>query len=630
VTRIDRALLERLPQFFERITPPEEATPREYITWIEDLLGRDPASVREQRTDTDPTVSLSVNDGQGLSFYARVRHPLEEMQHKSEVGQNVAVRDVYAMQAFRACLNEILRAYDLLAEQMMGGVEPLMTWAQFRIELGLAVEGHQAQQVGGDYRNGRVLFSRLDEARGLIHDHIYILGLAEGLFPAQIQEDPLYSDRERKKLQDEAGFEVQTSTDRVDSGLIFYEACAMARETLTLSRPTLDEKANPWPPSILWREVNTILKDAPTLRIRAGAAPLVEETADMREAGVAVAAAISQQLVSVNDASGVLASLLGDATHSSRWVNILRGRAIEARRENIRQPFDQFSGILRQPELIAKVAAQLGVNRQWSATQFNDYGYCPFRFFSKRVLRLEELEEPEEGLDAAQLGSVQHEVLENTYLQILAEGFVIAPENVGRALELLHEEAAKCLPTAPQRWGFRPTPLWKHEQAEIMSRLTQLIKLDFSESTKSPFVLNPRSKNPVAVVVEEIGGTRAVFALEQAFGMDGKPNAVIDGAAGPLKVRGKIDRIDRVGNTLIVMDYKSGTKTPKNQDIEEGRNFQMLLYLLAAQQIIQQEHPELIVQVGMFWSIRTQKAETSAQILANDPLFEEAEQTRAS
>ncbi|MBL1135249.1 MAG: hypothetical protein HND46_08015 [Chloroflexi bacterium] len=619
VTEIDPALHQRLQAFFERVTPPKEATPREFVAWIENLLGPDSAYLRERRADIDPTLA-SYEGGEGhLSFYNQIREPLEGLGDNS---QAVMVRDIHAMQAFRACLNEIFRAYDLLAEQTMGGVEALIAWEDFRKDLQQAIESHQVEPVGGLYRNGRVLFADVFEASGLTHDHIYIMGMAEGVFPSQNLEDPLYSDTERRQAQAEPTyFELQTTTEQVDDGLVFYQTCAMARETLTLSRPTLDEKANPWPPSILWRETTAILTDAHKTTLRSGEAPKLEESGDMREAGIALTATIHQ--LAAGEARVILSSLLADREHGPRWQNILRGRLIEARREKLNVPFDQYSGVLSSPALIARVAAQLGSSRKWSASQFNDYGYCPFRFFAKRVLRLEELKAPEEGYDAAQLGSVQHEVLENTYLRILNEGLLIQPENEKRAIQILTEEAARWLPTAPQRWGFRPTPLWEQEKDEIVRRLTLLISLDFSDNPKSPFVATARSKSTISELVDSVRGERRVFALEKAFGMDGGLEAVVDGEAGPLWVRGKIDRMDRIGDKLIIIDYKSGSKTPKNEDIEEGRNFQMLLYLLAARQIIAQEHPELEVRAGMFWSIRTRKAD--GQILADDSLLQEAQ-----
>ena len=56
----------------------------------------------------------------------------------------------------------------------------------------------------------------------------------------------------------------------------------------------------------------------------------------------------------------------------------------------------------------------------------NDYGVCGFRFFAKRLLKLEAWEEPEESLDAAKLGTINHAILEATYRELGERGLAIA------------------------------------------------------------------------------------------------------------------------------------------------------------------------------------------------------------
>jgi ATP-dependent helicase/DNAse subunit B len=51
-------------------------------------------------------------------------------------------------------------------------------------------------------------------------------------------------------------------------------------------------------------------------------------------------------------------------------------------------------------------------------------------------------------------------------------------------------------------------------------------------------------------------------------------------------VEGKIDRIDlEEDGSFSVMDYKTGREAPSRGDIEEGVEFQVPLYLLAAQRL---------------------------------------------
>ncbi|HLA45919.1 MAG TPA: PD-(D/E)XK nuclease family protein, partial [Aggregatilineales bacterium] len=63
---------------------------------------------------------------------------------------------------------------------------------------------------------------------------------------------------------------------------------------------------------------------------------------------------------------------------------------------------------------------------------------------------------------------------------------------------------------------------------------------------------------------------------------------------------------------------------PTNKDLEEGRNFQMLLYLLAAQRILQEQKSgeSYRIRGGLFWSIQRNKS--GGELLADDPMIQAA------
>ncbi len=339
----------------------------------------------------------------------------------------------------------------------------------------------------------------------------------------------------------------------------------------------------------------------------------------MTEAAVAVAAALSGEHAD-QSAANVHNALLDHPTCAARWLNVLHGRALEAQRADPAVPFDQYGGVLTNAALIAAAARRLGPDHVWSASQFNDYGMCPFRFFARRLLKLEELEEPQEGLDQLQLGSINHAILEHTYQQVAAEGLAITPENRERALDLLDETAAQIFATAPRQYGFRPSPVWAHEQAEMLRRLRWLVELDFSD--EHPFQLQGRQradKRPVAARVD--GLMRIPYGQEAVFGGDDLP-LVLDGAAGPVRVRGVIDRLDRADDHIVVIDYKSGSTPRKVDDMRTGRDFQMTLYLLAAGELLRRSDPARAVIGGLFWHVRNRQ--TSGEVAADGGVVEES------
>jgi RecB family exonuclease len=60
---------------------------------------------------------------------------------------------------------------------------------------------------------------------------------------------------------------------------------------------------------------------------------------------------------------------------------------------------------------------------------------------------------------------------------------------------------------------------------------------------------------------------------------------------GPIRLRGRIDRVDRVRhgemNGLLVIDYKT-SRPPKRGDVTQGRNLQLPIYAAAAAQVLKE------------------------------------------
>jgi ATP-dependent helicase/DNAse subunit B len=610
--RADAALLrDGLTQFFDRITPPDSGTAYTLTRWLEDLIGPDPAAQALDAAEEIGPIEPDAGAADHLNVLGCVRATADAAR---------AARDVSALQAFNRVLRGIRAAHDLLTRD---GTLAVLSWSDFRAELGLAVECTTVIPPGGLSRSGRVLATNVLEARGLPHDHVFILGLSEGLFPAQEPEGALYQEGERLNLERQ-GIDMLTAVERSDDMSLFYQAIGLARRSLTLSRFTVDDKGAECHPSPYWQAVCAavaIPADQKT-RIRTGAAPSLDDAATLSEAAVAVAAVFSGETGEndINMAASMYNALLRHRAWGSRWRNVLRGRAIEARREDPASPFDRHSGLLTDPNLITIAARWLGPDHVWSASQFNDLGFCPFRFFARRLLNLEELEEPEEGLDPLQLGSINHAILERAYAQIAAEGLAIAPENLARALEILDAAAEAVFTRAPAAYGFRASPVWACERHEMRRRLRWLVEMDFGD--KSPFrPVSSREGRPVARQVQD--SVRQPYRLEAAFGPEGDlPALEIDGPAGSLRARGLIDRMDRAGNGVIVIDYKTGTTRHTVDDMAEGRDFQMMVYLLAARAILDRSDPGATVVGGLFWHIRNRQV--SGEVRADDLALEAA------
>jgi len=209
-----------------------------------------------------------------------------------------------------------------------------------------------------------------------------------------------------------------------------------------------------------------------------------------------------------------------------------------------------------------------GAGKKVSPTSLETYGACGYRYFTRSVLRLNVVDEPDERemMDAAERGSVIHRVLERFFLFQQERGRPAANEtwtatDEALLLQIADEELAKA--AARGQTGLKVYS--RHEARTIGSDLRQFLVADnaFRQAT---------------------GAVPAEF--EQAI-----PLTEIAGVT----LRGRVDRIDRTpdGRTAYVIDYKTGSTyefrdliKDKDKDSHDpllgGRKLQLPTYLAAA------------------------------------------------
>lgn len=556
------ALQTQLKNFFDLVTPPPTATMSDYVAWIEGLLGADVAQDEENADD-------ATEDGASLGVLRAIR----ALSGHSEAQNRLMARDLHAVNALKTLLHGFVHAEELLETTLGQSAQPL-TWQAFwsELEVTLASAQHPPRDPA---RSGRVLVTTANNARGLPHPHVFILGLAEGLFPKPVLQDPLLLESERAALA-QAGVRIETQAQRVADEGLFYELISLARNSLTLSRPTVQE-GKLWNESHLWRMVRAVFTPdtLPVARQRIGEVVALARACALDEVLLAVADGLQ---AGRDDAAlrGALAWLLA-SDGAALWQRVAEGRAVEVGRMAHDLPFDAYSGVLQDARNLAWVARTLHDARPYSATQLNHFGSCHYQFFAKRLLKLEALKPIQEGMDVLQRGTLYHAILEATYAQIKARGWRIEPAYSAGALDVLAQVCVDLLGSAPERYGFRPSALWQQEMRYIAQKLAAVVRKDF----------------------ETGDGTRTPHAFE--LGFEGVRVPLGDPRVPYVVLRGSIDRVDISPEGLHVIDYKSGSTPYPTSDLKNGRNFQMWTYVMALRQLM----PDLPVLSGAFWRIET-------------------------
>jgi ATP-dependent helicase/DNAse subunit B len=241
-----------------------------------------------------------------------------------------------------------------------------------------------------------------------------------------------------------------------------------------------------------------------------------------------------------------------------------------------RSPAGLYEGDLSEAEPLLK--ERFGPSHVWSASRVEQYAQCPFEFYAGSILNLETREPPAPGMDAAQLGSLLHAVLENTYK--LAED-PSDPESVLKALESVSSEAFE---KAPLTYGFRPTAYWELEKAELQTLLEDVVR-----------VLGERQRSKGWFPYE----------YEAFFGMRGAPPLKVRHQDDVFLFRGLIDRVDRSAEgELCIIDYKTGSSHLTPRDLAESRRLQLPLYAMAASDCLELGKPT----EGMYWALRKNEA----------------------
>jgi ATP-dependent helicase/nuclease subunit B len=422
------ALQSAFEVFVTRVTPPPQATLREYAAFVEDLIGDDPKLT-------------------GDSSFA------EAAQGPSVVGQAWAVaatapRDIAALRA----LKDVLRGL-VLAESFLGDPQTL-SYREFYEELHSAVEGATYYLPPPESPDAALPVLSVLSARGLSFRAVALIGLAEGEFPHPEREDILLREGDRRALG-QAGLVTLEPRLRGDEITFFYQAVTRAREKLLLCRPYLADDGQMWEPSPYWRQVQRLVA-APVEHIRPEDPLPLAEVASPQEFARALA---WWDLAEFEPPESWQSLDVERLLHSAAVLRVRLGAEQSA--------LSIFEGDLTR--LAGRLSTIYGPDHVWSSSRLEAYGLCPLHFWLGQDLALEPRQPPEEGFDVFILGSMYHEILEEVYRQAGVQA------DADHLLKLLPAIAQQVFDKAPDTYGFRPTTLWDVQRRELEQILAQTL-----------------------------------------------------------------------------------------------------------------------------------------------------------
>ncbi|MCX6999008.1 MAG: exodeoxyribonuclease V subunit gamma [Candidatus Sumerlaeota bacterium] len=224
----------------------------------------------------------------------------------------------------------------------------------------------------------------------------------------------------------------------------------------------------------------------------------------------------------------------------------------------------------------------------FSASQLEEYARCPFQFFVRRILHLSEpvAEEPEEEITPLERGSVLHRALWRFYKERADAGRIpiVGDDEMARAAERLVALAREEMSALPYDNLF-----WDAERERLLGA---------SDGEGRPGILRLFIEHERDFFERNTGYVPCFF--EVAFGqVPGAPKErekhppatpyIIEHPDGPIRLRGRIDRIEIREDSFAIVDYKTGKSGMGMADVEEGKCLQLPVYLLSVREWLERE-----------------------------------------
>jgi ATP-dependent helicase/nuclease subunit B len=211
-------------------------------------------------------------------------------------------------------------------------------------------------------------------------------------------------------------------------------------------------------------------------------------------------------------------------------------------------------------------------------------GRCPLAFFFRHALRIRPLDElaldQDRWLDPLAFGSLLHEVFRRFMTQLRSQNKL--PDfnrDIEVLVEMLRQEISKYRDLYPpaNEASYRS----QCRQLDRATRIFLKTEHEFCKSSSPQFM-----EAAIGIPAEPGGGT----PLDEA-----EPVELAIGPGQSVRVRGRIDRIDRVGgdrsSTFSIWDYKTGSSTRFEgpDPFANGRIIQHVLYVAMAQELLRRK-----------------------------------------
>ena len=401
----------------------------------------------------------------------------------------------------------------------------------------------------------QVFVGALAHSRSRSLKAVFVLGLNEGVFPARVEQNGFFNDREKQTLRD-MGLELSpnSSEQLYDEQFLIYLAITRAADYLYLSYSLSDEDGKALRPSSIVDRLHRLypqLKEQPVQWPPNGQMDVLP------------------YLNHPGKALGLLGSHLSKADEPEQqelWSELYHWF------DHHPTPlFHHVCQSLTHEESLARrqlTSTQIyGKPLHLSVSALERYRQCPYSYFLTYGLRLKE--RMLYRMEAVDVGQFYHAAIEQFSTYLLKNQISWQQLDAQQVRDIMNRIVEQLAP-AMQNEILLSTGRYRYLQHRLQKTLERSALLLLEHGQKGDFV-------PVALEAD-FGGKNSKLPRWDIQLQDGTK----------LSLQGRIDRIERAtqGDTsyLRIIDFKTGTQGLSLLDIYYGLKIQLLTYLQVALQ----------------------------------------------
>lgn len=467
-------------------------------------------------------------------IFAKLQKKVEEVriQEKEELAKEYAKSWEILMQV----LDEIVLVF---GDETMG-----MARYMDLFKTGLSESNLGKIPAGQD----QVTVGDVDRSRSHKVKAIFIIGLNDGVFPSIHKNEGYFNDEDREKLKQEQMELAKGTLDRLyEENFNIYKAFTTAEEKLYISYASSDLEGKSLRGSVLITKLKRMFPN------------LIEKSDIVQE---------EQDIVAENNAFLLLMENIrkwADGEEiDDKWFTLFayfyQKQETKIQLERALEAID-FKNMPQKIE--AKQIEKLyGKTLKTSISRLEQYSSCPFSYFLKYSLQLEE--KAQNKIKAVDTGSFMHDVIDSFFEKLKANGYNQIKQITKEQIDEMVEEIVKEKLGLDRNYIFTSTPKYQILAIRLKKLVARAIQYIVESLKESDF---------------EVLGTE----LEFKDGKNYKPIQITLESGRVVEITGKIDRVDIAknedGTYVRIIDYKSSAKDIQFSEVYAGLQIQLITYM---------------------------------------------------